>query len=89
MKKKNNNKNLKIALVFLIIIILGYSIYALYIKPKIEKSSLDNQIDGCSKCVNNILAIIVNDIEQRGYTQINMNNKTLILIPYGYGEVKR
>mgnify|MGYP001586570685 FL=1 len=73
------NKNLKIAILALIIIVLaGVMVYSFVIKPKISGYNVEKQTEGVQIAINYILT----QLQQNGFVQIPLGNQTLILVPY-------
>lgn len=69
------NKNLLIAfLVIVILVLLGIIIYVFVIKPAINNYVINQGMEYT-------LAIIVDQIQQKGYVQIPIGNQTLVLVP--------
>lgn len=65
-------------LVLVIVILLGVVAYAFVISPAISGYTVQKQNEGVQIAVNAILT----QLQQNGYVQIPVGNKTLILVPY-------
>ena len=68
-------------LIVIIVILLGIILYTLIIKPSINVYVIKKQTEAYNKGVEDAVNLIVKDIDQRGFTQISVGEKTIFLAP--------
>ena len=78
MRNENSKKWLVITLISIIVVLVGFIIYAFGIRPAISGYVINAQNEGAQIAVN----YIVSQVAQNGYVQIPVGNQTLVLIPY-------
>lgn len=72
-----SNKVIKILIAVIIIMALVMA-YFIIIKPQIDKATTNNQVTGFNIAIQGIL----DQLNQQGYVQLTIGNRTLILVPY-------
>lgn len=76
-----NRGNIVIILFLIIILLLGIILYLIVVKPTINNYVADKQVEAYNRGIEDAVALIIRDIEQRGFTQLSVGNKTIFLVP--------
>ena len=69
---------LSIAVVILLIVI----IYLIVVKPAFNKYTTEKQIEAYNQGVEDAVVLIIYDIAQKGYTQIQLENQTMYITEF-------
>ena len=78
MRNENPKRWLITSLIAVIVVLVGFIIYAFGIRPAISGYVVNAQNQGAQIAVN----YIITQVSQNGYVQIPVGNQTLVLVPY-------
>ena len=65
-------------LVLVIVVLLGFVLFAFWVKPTFDGYVVEKQVDAQTFVYQDIL----NQVQQNGFFQMNVGNQTLLLAPF-------
>ena len=78
---KNRTPIIISILIIVIILLLGIVLYSLVIKPNINGYIVSKQSEAYNQGIQDAVTFMVREIDQRGFTQITLQDRTIILAP--------
>jgi len=81
-KQYPGKKDWKFRIAIIIIIVLMVIIAGILINPQIQGYVVKKQTEAYNFAVTQMVSQMLQEIQQQGYTQINIGNNSLILVPY-------
>ena len=78
---KNKTPFIISILIIVIVILLGIVLYSLVLKPSINGYIVSKQSEAYNQGIQDAVAFMLREIDQRGFTQISVADRTLILAP--------
>ncbi|RLG10248.1 hypothetical protein DRN69_09330 [Candidatus Pacearchaeota archaeon] len=81
MRERREGKIIGI-LVVIIIVLLLLVVYSFVVRPVVNAYIIKKQLMGYNQGIQDMTNYMLNQIQQRGYTQIVIGNQTLSLVPY-------
>jgi len=67
-------------LMLVIVVLIVVILYALVVKPAINGYIVEKQNDAYSRGIQDAVTIILNDIQQKGSTQIDLGNGQMLIL---------
>ena len=70
-----------LVLIIVIVCLVGVLGYSFLVKPGFDNYVFEKQMETYNQGVSDTIMFMVDEINQRGYTQISIGNQTLALAP--------
>jgi len=81
MDEKRKELVIKI-LALAVLILTGIIVYGFSVKPAFDRYVFEKNVEAYKQGVSDTANYLINEINQKGYAEISIENQTTILVPY-------